>query len=245
MKEKKFQLNDKGIKSLLEELKFTKNRRSSFQIFEGEIALTGMISFSQLEKELIEYKYISKNNLRLDVFEKGKKMESFNLVKEGNEQSPALQGTPTIDLQGELQKIRMEFEIANLKQENEQLKERNTQLKKIIEDYENNIDKLEEQIKPLQKQASFADKLMLGVQNALPLIAQQPKVVEVLSGLLPQENQTETLLSEEDEVLLNIAKQLQEIAKDKTNLLFEIVLELARKQDKIEQVLLILNENNA
>ncbi|PKQ66438.1 DUF3450 domain-containing protein [Raineya orbicola] len=252
-------LNENGVRSFLQDLKNIKSKETTCQIFqkakndegkEEEIAISGRIkSLSELERELINLKHTSKTDLLVRVYtsSRSNKSQDFHLRSEKTE---TMQGLPQKNdfeakLDTELQKIKLEFEITSLKQENENLKEKNTQLQETIKEYEKSIDELEAQIRPLQRQANFADKIMLGVQNALPMIAQQPKVVEVLSGLLPQEqengNEQENELTEEEEMLLDTAKRLQEQAGEKTRVIFEIAFELAKKQDKIGQILEILN----
>lgn len=244
MQAQAYLLNDSGIKSFLQDLKNIKNKETTFQIYlceDGEIAITGKIkSLSELERELINQKYTTTTDLLVRVYinPRSNKAQEFILRHENTHGTSQLHETK---FQSELQKLRLEFEITSLKQENENLKEKNTQLQETIKEYEKSIDALEAQIRPLQRQASFADKIMLGVQNALPLIAQQPKVVEVLSGLLPREQEQENELTEEEEMLLDTAKKLQEQAGEKTRIVFEIAFELAKKQDKIGQILEILN----
>lgn len=251
MQAQAYLLNDSGIKSFLQDLKNIKNKETTFQIYlceDGEIAITGKIkSLSELERELINQKYTTTTDLLVRVYINPRSNKAQEFILRHENTNTILHGTSQLHetkFQSELQKLRLEFEITSLKQENENLKEKNTQLQETIKEYEKSIDALEAQIRPLQRQASFADKIMLGVQNALPLIAQQPKVVEVLSGFLPREQENieqENELTEEEEMLLDTAKKLQEQAGEKTRIVFEIAFELAKKQDKIGQILEILN----
>jgi len=136
-----------------------------------------------------------------------------------------------------------EKELKELKEKVEKLEAQKNEYIKTIEDLEDELEEIRNEITPLSEHASLGKNIMEGIKMAVPLAMENPKVQQMLAGILPKAEEQapgspQAEYSAQELSLMAWAKEMQsKLGEHQFLVVSQIVGYLAENQHDIQEVI--------